>query len=106
MKFTRRTLDLLAQSNTLASSAMVAAAAKLKEENEKKEQEVALQILKHADEILAVKVSTLKVLRAKEKAAKLDLKKFDSAFAKFIKDGDFESFIKEVNLPSYMFGVR
>jgi hypothetical protein len=106
MKFSKRTIDLLQASENIAPGALAAAAAEYNEQKAKAEQAKALKILQAGDFRLQNLVSDVRRYRKQMEAAKVRLKKFDSAYAQFIKDGDFEKFVKDSGESRYTLGAE
>jgi len=102
--FSPRVAHLLSQAATLDTGTIALAAKELKAQQEKEAQAQALRILEAADNILKIKVAELQEIRRKEKIAKAELKKIDSAVAQFIKDGNVDN-LKKAAGPCYYFGV-
>lgn len=98
-----RTRELLASSEGVAASAIASATKKLKEQQDKEQEDRALNILQNADTLLKNRVETLRDIRKREAVAKKAVDDFDTAFQAFIKDGDVVKLAKDTGISETMF---
>lgn len=96
MKFSPSTVALLRNdANAFSESVIAQAKAAQALENEKKEKEQLLSIMRYAESKISSRVKDVKSIRQQEKAALMSLKEYDAAYAQFKKDGDLVKFAKD-----------
>ena len=78
--------------NSFGSAALQNAAKEFQEKKAKAEAEKALRVLEEGNNRLQKQIASLRIIRAQEKIAHDRLKKYNAAFNKFQKDGDFAAF--------------
>jgi hypothetical protein len=98
MKEVNRVNQLIAEMETVSSDALKNALQRQLELEQKAQEEELLEQFNKAKSYVNLKVQNLRQIREIEKAAVKAVKKADAAYSKFKETGDFQAFMKAVNV--------